>query len=88
MQVSKFYGDIEEPIPSNAPKVLGKAVDLGMLFVDSDHMGDTFKHSYCTENNVQVNTALISWYSKKYFTIETCTFGTEFVAIQTNLEDL
>ena len=34
-----FYGDVEEAIPVNAPKPLGKGVDLRM-FVYSDHAGD------------------------------------------------
>ncbi len=32
----EFYGEVEEPIPPNAPKAIGKVVDLCM-FVDSDH---------------------------------------------------
>ncbi len=36
---TEFYGEVEEPIPPNAPKALGKVVDLRM-FVDSDHAGD------------------------------------------------
>ena len=35
----RFYGDIKEPIPPNAPKPKGKEVDLRM-YVDSDHAGD------------------------------------------------
>ena len=34
-----FYGDIEEALPPNAPKPIGKDVILRM-FVDSDHAGD------------------------------------------------
>ena len=36
---SEFYGEVEEPIPPNAPEAIGKVVDLRM-FVDSDHAGD------------------------------------------------
>ncbi len=36
---SEFYGKVEEPIPHNAPKAIGKVVNLCM-FVDSDHEGD------------------------------------------------
>ncbi len=60
---SEFYGD-EEPIPPNAPEALGKVVDLCM-FVDSDHAGDQ-----CTQRShsgflIYLNTALVSWYSKR-----------------------
>ena len=36
---SEFYGDVEEAIPPNAYKPLGKEVDIRMM-VDSDHAGD------------------------------------------------
>ncbi len=36
---SEFYSEAEEPIPPNAPKAIGKVVNLGM-FVDSDHARD------------------------------------------------
>ncbi|KAL7460152.1 hypothetical protein ACHAXS_000616 [Conticribra weissflogii] len=36
---SEFYGEVEEPIPPNAPEAIGKVVDLHM-FVNSDHAGD------------------------------------------------
>ncbi|KAL7447794.1 hypothetical protein ACHAXS_000092, partial [Conticribra weissflogii] len=32
----EFYGNVKEPIPPNAPKSLGKPVDIHMV-VDSDH---------------------------------------------------
>ena len=35
----KFYGDVTEAIPPNAPDPRGKSVDLRM-WVDSDHAGD------------------------------------------------
>ena len=34
-----IYGDVQEPIPPNAPAPRGKPVDL-RLYVDSDHAGD------------------------------------------------
>ncbi len=39
---SEFYGEVEEPIPPNAPKAIDKVVDLNM-FVNSDHAED--KHT-------------------------------------------
>ena len=35
----QFYGDVEEAIPRNAPKPLGKFFWI-RLFVDSDHAGE------------------------------------------------
>ncbi len=84
---SKFYGEVEEPIPPNAPEAIGKVVDLRM-FVDSDHAGDQCTPRSCSGFLFYLNTALISWYSKRQLTIETCTFGTEFVAMKTGVEAL
>ncbi len=36
---TKFYGNIEEAIPVDMPKPLGKDLDIHMMF-DSDHAGD------------------------------------------------
>ncbi len=36
---NEFYSDIEEPIPPNAPKAIGKILNL-RIFFDSDHIGD------------------------------------------------
>ena len=35
----EFYGDVTEPVPTDAPETLGKDVDLRMM-VDSDHAGN------------------------------------------------
>ncbi|KAL7458099.1 hypothetical protein ACHAXS_000416 [Conticribra weissflogii] len=84
---SEFYGEVEETIPPNAPKPIGKVVDLCM-FVDSDHAGDQCTQRSCSRFLLYLNTDLMSWYSKKQSTIETCTFGTEFVAMKTGIEEL
>ncbi|KAL7464783.1 hypothetical protein ACHAXS_005117 [Conticribra weissflogii] len=84
---SEFYGEVEEPIPPNAPEALDKEVGLRM-FLDSDHAGDKHTHRSQSRFLVYLNTALISWYSKKQSTIETCTFGAEFVAMKTGVETL
>ncbi len=34
----EFYGDIEEPIPPNAPKAIRKEI-IQSMFVNSDHTG-------------------------------------------------
>ncbi len=82
---SEFYGEVEEPIPPNAPKAIGKVVDLHM-FVNSDHAGD---QRTCRSHNgllIYLNTVLVSWYSKRQSTIDTCTFGAEFGATKTGVE--
>ncbi len=49
---SEFYGDIEEPIPPNAPEAIGKVVDLHM-FVASDQQ----------EINIYRGLAVHFWYT-------------------------
>ncbi len=84
---SEFYGEVEEPIPPNAPEAIGKVVDLRM-FVNSDHAGDQLIQRPCSGFLIYLNIALMSWYSKRQSTIERCTLGTEFVVMKTGLEAL
>ncbi|KAL7455165.1 hypothetical protein ACHAXS_000352, partial [Conticribra weissflogii] len=58
------------------------------MFVDSDHAGDQCTPRSCSGFLIYLNTALISWYSKRQLTIETCTFGAEFVAMKTGIKAL
>ncbi|KAL7458731.1 hypothetical protein ACHAXS_000432 [Conticribra weissflogii] len=84
---SEFDGEVEEPVPPNAPEAIGKVVDLCM-FVDSDHAGDQCTQQSCSGFLIHLNTALVSWYSKRQSTIEMCTFGAEFVAMKKGVEAL
>src|SRR6476620_7482436 len=60
----RFYGDVKEAIPTDAPKALGKDVDH-RLYVDSDHATD--KNTRCSRTGyfVFMNSALVYWQSKK-----------------------
>ncbi|KAL7525190.1 hypothetical protein ACHAXR_001901 [Thalassiosira sp. AJA248-18] len=82
-----FYGDVNEAIPTNAPKPLGKEVDVRAM-VDSDHAGDKETRRSRTGFMIFVNMALIGWLSKKQPTIETSVFGAEFVALKNVMESL
>ncbi len=70
-----------------APQAKEKVVDLHK-FVDSDHAGGQHMQRSHTSFLTHLNTALVSWYSKRQSTIETCTFGTEFVVMKTSIETL
>ena len=61
---TEFYGDVEEDIPPNAPKPLGKEVELRM-FVDSDHAEDKATRRSRTGFMIYVNMSLVNWLSKK-----------------------
>ena len=82
-----FYGDTKEAIPPNAPKPLGKEVDL-RLFVDSDHAGDKRTRRSRTGYFIFLNMAPVAWLTKKQPTIETSVFGAEFVAMKNGMEAL
>ena len=87
MDWKEFYGEVTEPIPPNAPKPLGKPVDVRM-FVDSDHAGDKQTRRSRSGFLIYVNTALVDWHSKRQATIETGVFGAEFVAMKTGVDTL
>ena len=80
-----FYGDVTEAHPPNAPKPLGKGVEL-RLFVDSDHAGDKVTRRSRTGYIVFLQNSPITWFSKKQSSVETSTFGSEFMAMKTATE--
>ena len=82
-----FYGEIEEPVPLNAPKPRGKEVDL-LAYVDSDHAGDKATRRSRTGYFIFLNSALVAWLSRKQTTVETAVFGAEFVAMKHVIERL
>ena len=81
----RLYGDVEEAIPSNCPKPLGREVDLRM-FIDLDHATDETMRWSRTGYFIYVNSALVNWIYKKQATIETSVFGAEFVAMKQGME--
>ena len=82
---TEFYGDVKEDIPSWTPPPLGNSVKL-TAFVDSDHAGNLVTRRSYTGYIIFVNNAPILWYSKKQNTVESSTFGSEFIAARTCVE--
>jgi len=82
---ASFYSDATEAIPANAPKPLGKHVDMCMM-VDSDHAGDKATRQSRSGYLIFLNMALIDWLSKKQSTIESSVFGAEFVSMRLGIE--
>ena len=80
-----FYRDAKEAIPPNMPEPRGKAVACH-CFVDADHAGDRVTRRSHTGILIFLNRAPIIWFSKKQNTVETSTFGSEFVAMKTAVE--
>ena len=81
----RLYRDVNEAIPSNCPKPLGREVDLRM-FMDSYHATDETTRRSRTGYFIYVNLTLVKWLSKKQATIETSVFGAEFVAMKQGME--
>jgi hypothetical protein len=73
------YRDVKEQIPDNIPTPLGRFVTL------SHYVDDNLLHGMMTGRCVTgilhcLNKTPIDWYSKKQDTVETATYGSEFVA--------
>ena len=79
------YGNVEEYVPSDIPEPLGKYVRM-THYVDAN-----LYHDYLTGRSVTgildlLNSTPIDWYCKKQSTVETATYGSEFVAARTCVE--
>ena len=75
-----MYPDSREDMPLNAHAPLGLPLQVN-CFVDSDHAGDRITRRSQTGIILYCNSAPIIWYSKRQNTVESSTFGSEFVAL-------
>ena len=76
-----FYPHAKEELPPKMPEPLGKSAQIN-CFVDADHAADQVTRRSHTGVLLYVNTAPVTWYSKRQNTVETSTFGSEFVAMK------
>ena len=84
---ASVYGDVEEDIPSDAPIPLGNPVTL------THYVNANLYHDMITGRSVTgilhiINGTPIDWYSKKQATVETATYGSEFIAARTCVEQV
>jgi hypothetical protein len=82
---SEFYRDAKEAVPMNAPEPRGNRVIIS-CFVDADHTGNLVTRRSHTGVLIFCNKAPIIWFSKKQNTVETSTFGSEFIAARIAVE--
>jgi len=75
------YGECSEELPTDAPVSRGYGFKM-RAYVDSDHAGDTTTRGSRTGFLVYLNSAPIYWMSKKQTSIETSSFGSEFIAMK------
>ena len=82
-----IYGKVTELIPENLPEPLGKHVVLSH-FKDANLYHDLITGRAVTGILHLVNQTPVEWYSKKQGTVETATYGAEFVAARTATDQI
>jgi hypothetical protein len=82
-----IYGDVKECKPHDAPKPLGKYVTW-THYVDANLMHDIMTGRSVTGILHLINKTPIDWFSKKQATVETATYGSEFCAARTCVEQI
>ena len=80
-QWQDFYPDAEEQIPHKMIKPLGNPITV-RTHVDANHTGNLANRRSHTGIIIYINNAPIMWYSKRQNTVETSSFGSEFVALR------
>ena len=81
------YGELKEVLPADAPPPLGNYVTL-THYVDANLMHDVLTGRSVTGILHLANKTPIDWFSKKQATVETATYGSEFVAARTCVEQV
>ena len=81
------YGNVQEILPDDMPEPLGEAV------ITTTTLDATLNHCFATGKSLTgclhfVNKTPVDWYSKKQATVETATYGSEFVAAKTATEQI
>jgi hypothetical protein len=77
----EFYPEASDGLPPKMPEPLGDPVVIA-TYVDANHAGNLANRRSHTGILVYVNNALILWYSKRQNTVESSSFGSEFVALR------
>ena len=80
-----IYPDAIEEVDRNDPAPRGKPVRM-TCFVDADHAGDKVTRRSYTGVIILLNNSPISWICKRQNTVETSTFGSEFLALKAATE--
>ena len=81
------YGKVKELIPHDAPKPLGKEV-ITVTYEDANLYHDLATGRAVTGVLHMINGTPIDWFSKRQDTVETATYGSEFVAARIAVEQI
>ena len=84
---SSVYGNVKEILPTDAPEPKGKCVTLSHYF-DANLCHDMVTGRSVTAILHFLNQTPVDWYSKKQATVETATFGSEFIAARTTIDQI
>jgi hypothetical protein len=84
---SSVYGDVKEIIPTDIPEPKGKYVTLSHYF-DANLYHDMVTGRSVTAILHFLNQTPMDWYLKKQATVETATFGSEFIAARTTIDQI
>ena len=84
---TSIYGDVQELLPTDAPEPLGKPVTTTHYF-DANLYHDMLTGRSLTATLHFVNATPIDAYTKKQATVETATYGSEFLAARTCVEQI
>ncbi|KAL7580434.1 hypothetical protein ACA910_004455 [Epithemia clementina (nom. ined.)] len=76
------YGDVHEEIPKDAPKPLGKQV-VHSIYLDANLFHDIVTERVFTAVPHFLNMTHIDWFSKHQATVETASYGSDFLATKT-----
>ena len=77
------FGHIQgqEELPANMPEPRGMGFTMRAM-VDADHASDTVSRRSRTGFLVYLNCSLVCWFSKKQTSVESSSFGSEFIAMK------
>ena len=81
------YSNSEEDFPAEGPEPKGKRVVLTHYY-DANLMHNVLSGKLVTGVFHLMNLTPLQWYSKKQATVETATYGAEFLAARTCIEQI
>ena len=84
---SEYYPGASEPEPPRAPELRGNSVTT-TCFVDADHAGCRVTRRSQSGIIIFLQRTPTLWYSKRQNTVESSTFGSEFVAMKIAIEQI
>jgi hypothetical protein len=82
-----FYSGAVEQLPYDMPIPLGKSIQMN-IFCDASHASDIVTHRSTTGLLIYLCGTPVVWYSKRQNTVESSTFGSEFVALRIATEKI